>query len=94
MSQHSDRARNLQQVIRKMLIKDWDPIGVSDIPEALDEYDAYVPEIYKMIISRAPRHKMFEYLWWLETEHMGLIGDRQQTDLFAERLCAIHEGRA
>jgi hypothetical protein len=30
--------------------------------------------------------ELFDYLWWLETEHMGLPGDRQATELFAHRL--------
>jgi len=91
MSEHLDRAKALQKAIQKILIDEWDPIGVGDIPEAEDEYDSYVPEIYKMLISRKPKHEMFEYLWWLETEHMGLTGDRQRTEMFAERLCNLAE---
>lgn len=86
MSAHLESAKSLHQAIHKALIEEWDPIGVGDVPEAQDEYDSYIPTIYKMLISRQSKHEVFEYLWWLEVEHMGLNGDRQRTEAFAERL--------
>ncbi|WP_089724732.1 hypothetical protein [Candidatus Thiosymbion oneisti] len=86
MSAYLESAKSLHKAIHKTLIEEWDPIGVGDILEAQDEYDSYIPEIYRMLISRQPKHKIFEYLWWLESEHMGLSGDRQRTEAFAERL--------
>ena len=47
---------------------------------------SYVPSIYKLLDTRKPGSELFDYLWWLETEHMGLPGDRQATELFAHRL--------
>jgi hypothetical protein len=29
----------IETKIRPVLMEDWDPIGVSDVPEAADEYD-------------------------------------------------------
>lgn len=84
-----NRARLFHEAIRRALLKEWDPIGVGEITEAQDEYDSYVSTIYKMLISRASRHEVFDYLWWLETEHMGLTGDRQATEKFADRLMKI-----
>src|SRR5512141_2039927 len=83
------RARLFHEIIRRALLKEWDPIGVGDIAEAQDEYDAYVSAIYTMLISRKPRHEILEYLWWLETAHMGLRGDRPATEKFADRLMQI-----
>ena len=83
------RARLLHQAIRRALLIEWDPIGVGQMPEAQDEYDSYVPQIYKMLITERPKHEIFEFLWWLETEHIGLSGDRQATEAFAERLMRI-----
>ena len=59
------------------------------MPEAQDEYDRYVSTIYRILVLRMPRHEIFDYLWWLETEHMGLIGDRQATGKFSDRLMQI-----
>lgn len=67
----------------------WDPIGVGSVPEAADEYDSYVPIIYRMLVTRQTLDVLFDYLWWLETEHMGLIGDRQRTAAFARELLTL-----
>lgn len=90
-SEFRSRARAFHEAIRRALLQEWDPIGVGTIPEAQDEYDAYVPTIYKLLIAQKPKHEIFDYLWWLETEHMGLTGDRQATEKFAERLMQIPE---
>jgi hypothetical protein len=90
-SDNPERARRFQVAIRRALLEEWDPIGVREIAEAKDEYDGYVPTLYGMLISGKPCHEIFDYLWWLETEHMGLTGDRQTTERFADRLMRIAE---
>jgi len=47
-----------------------------------------------MMMSRKPKSELFDYLWWLETEHMGLIGDRQATEEFADYLLSITSEKA
>ncbi len=89
MSELQDRAKRYHQAIREALMKEWDPIGVAQIPEAQDEYDGYVASVYQLLVHRSPATKIFDYLWWLETEHMGLNGDRQRTQRFAERLARL-----
>lgn len=91
MSEHQDRAQRYHQAIRKALLVEWDPIGVGEIPDAQGEYDSYVSSIYKLLIQRSSVSKIFDYLWWLETEHMGLLGDRQRTESFAARLARLPE---
>ncbi|MDR2880592.1 MAG: hypothetical protein LBV29_01650 [Azoarcus sp.] len=86
MSANLDRARILQGKISEVLLKNWDPIGVCSIPEAQDEYDSYVSSVHKLLISGKPESEIFDYLWWVETEHMGLIGDRQKTAAIAKKL--------
>jgi len=85
------RARIFHRAIRQSLLREWDPIGVGAVSEAQDEYDAYVPSIYKILIMHKTPQQIFDYLWRLETEHMGLTGDRQATEKFAERLMRIPE---
>jgi hypothetical protein len=89
MSSAIDRARTLHEKIKAVLMQDWDPIGVKEIPEAHDEYDSYVPTIYSMLISRKPIHEVLEYLLWLEGEHMGLKVDRQRAQFIAEKLVSL-----
>ena len=89
MSDFLDRTRRYHELIREALLKEWDPIGIADVPDAQDEYDGYVASIHKLLIQQRPTTEVFDYLWWLETEHMGLKGDRQATWRFAERLIRL-----
>jgi hypothetical protein len=89
MSEAAERAQYLHQKIKDVLLSEWDPIGVQAIPEAQDEYDGYVPRVYSMLITRKPVKEVFEYLLWVENEHMGLTADRQRTRSIAERLVGL-----
>ena len=61
--------------IKTILLKEWDPIGIQGIPEAQDEYDSYIFSIYQLIQLKKSEEKVFNYLWWIETEQMGLSGN-------------------
>lgn len=89
MTEYLDRARRHHEAIKTVLLNEWDPIGVADIPEAEDEYDTYVPGVYKRLISRSKEKEIFDYLWEIETEHMGLSGDRQHTAAIAAKLVGL-----
>ena len=43
--------------VRDVLMREWDPIGVSGIPEAADEYDSYLGTIYLMLLDARTNHK-------------------------------------
>jgi hypothetical protein len=91
VSKYLKSAKWYHEAIRAILLKDWDPIGVADSVEAEDEYDSYVPQIYSMLIRREPSSKLFEFLWWAETENMGLCGNRAHTTQVAERLVRLSD---
>lgn len=91
MSENLDRAKLLHQKIGEILLKEWDPIGVQDISEAQDEYDAYVSSLYKMLITGKSAQEIFDYLLWIETEHMGLSADRQHTEAIACKLRVLFD---
>ena len=38
-------------------MEEWDPIGVSDTPEAADEYDGYIGGIYELLERGASEAK-------------------------------------
>ena len=82
-------AKSDHDVISQVLLKEWDPIGVSEIDEAQDEYDAYVPGVHKLLIHRCTSQELFDYLWQIETEHMGLCGNRGHTEEIAKRLIGL-----
>ena len=91
MSNPRDRARRSYAAIHRILMEAWDPIGVADVPEAQDEYDSYVAGVYSRLIHRAPWHELLDYLWQVETEHMGLKGDRQRTEHVVNLLLNVPE---
>jgi hypothetical protein len=79
MSERLRQVKAGQDAIRELLMREWDPIGVRDVPQAQDEYDSYISQVYGMLIRREPRYKLVDFLWWAETESMGLCGNRQRT---------------
>ena len=89
MSTRSRKAKEFQEAIRQVLLHDWDPIGVSDIPEAHDEYDSYVGGIYRLLASGASEYQIIERLYNLETVSMGLPGGRARLKGVAEKLSEL-----
>ena len=65
----------------------WDPIGISDVPEARDEYHAYLPELY----SRTKIGKIdeiIEYMQWVVVDRMGMSFDSVKAKQSAEVMVA------
>jgi len=51
----------------------WDPIGISGIPNAHDEYDNCVGKVYVMLMDdRASREDIEQYLYEMATGYLGL----------------------
>ena len=63
--------------VREILMREWDPIGVADIPEAADEYDSYVGEVYVMLMDRrATQEQIAAYLYDIAANHMDCASPR------------------
>jgi hypothetical protein len=58
--------------VRRILWEDWDPIGVSNSPEAPTEYDSYAPTVVSMLFRGCSAHDLEHHLARLETDSMGL----------------------
>ena len=58
--------------IQRILLHEWDPIGVADSPDAADEYDSYAFQIFTMLKSRAAEADIARYLDRVQSEHMAL----------------------
>lgn len=83
------KTTTLHQAVHAAVLHEWDPIGIRNIPEAQDEYDAYVPKICELLKLPNSRNDVVSYLGWLATEQMGLSGNNQVTEDFADRLIQI-----
>jgi hypothetical protein len=85
-----DRARTIQESLRAVLLRDWDPIGIQDEPGAQDEYDSYVGGVYRLLASGASEEQIVEHLWQIETVTMGLsTPDRTKLHPVARRLRSL-----
>jgi hypothetical protein len=79
----------LYQRVDEVLHYLWDPIGVSHIPEARDEYDSYVPQVFSLLTHKAPAEEIFQFLMKTAMETMGLSSstqDREKTNDVVEVL--------
>ena len=65
----------IQDKIRDVLNREWDPIGVSDVVD--DEYDAYIEELYRLLKRHTSADAIAAHLLSVEVYRMGL---RASTD--------------
>jgi hypothetical protein len=77
--------------VRQILLRDWDPIGIKEVPEAQDEYDSYVLKICGMLREGCSSDELYRHLRWIESEHMGLDGDESYTSTIAKKLMGLQE---
>jgi hypothetical protein len=60
-------------MVREVLLREWDPIGIEAIPGADDEYDAYIGTVCVMLADEAATKQVLAtYLLSVATERMGM----------------------
>jgi len=88
-----EKSRDIRRQIRHILMQEWDPIGVNDIPEATDEYDGYIGDLYVLIERGATERELADYLRFVEIRQMGLsipsTAARDQTASSLKKLAAL-----
>jgi hypothetical protein len=57
--------------LRRVLMEEWDPIGVRGVPEAADEYDSYLGPIAERLRSGQSAEEIAAYLNFVTEERMG-----------------------
>jgi hypothetical protein len=92
MAGASLKYRKAFQAIHHVLIYEWDPIGVSDEPMAQDEYDSYIPTIFRLLTEGADDYKMAQHLEQIETVSMGLSSGGEHNRTIAKRLREAVDG--
>ena len=78
-----EQSREIRRQIRRILMDQWDPIGVNDIPEAADEYDSYIGNICELIQGDASEPEIAAHLRNIEIQQMELV-DASGEPLFNE----------
>jgi hypothetical protein len=84
------RQLELYKAIDEILWRDWDPIGISNLDGPRDEYQTYLPEVYRLALA-GDRSKIVEYLFWAATDRMGLTTQRNQHLEVADKILAARE---
>lgn len=77
----------LYRQIDLILEKEWNPIGVSDVVR--DEYQSYVPQIFRMKQKLASAKDIAEALYRIETDYMELPGNRENCERVAKMLVTL-----
>jgi hypothetical protein len=76
----SPKDQELLRVISEVLHYVWDPIGVSGVPQARDEYDGYVGPVFTLLRSGASDAEISSHLEVISSERMGLPGRKERAD--------------
>lgn len=82
-------AADLFERVRQILMHDWDPIGIRDVPQAQDEYDRYARQIARMLDAGASTTEIADRLLEIEAGSIGLPGDGERAIMVARRLCRL-----
>jgi hypothetical protein len=82
-----ERTRDSQRQVRRLLIG-WDPIGVSGIPEAADEYDCMISPLLHQLYEGADTRSLADWISRERSDHFGLGPDSTGDRRLAERLTA------
>jgi len=64
------------KLIDKLLYRDWDPIGISELNGPTDEYQGYLPIIFNLALKSSDINIIADYLLKVEIERLGLAGNR------------------
>ena len=83
------RAAEIQDSIRQILYREWDPIGVAGLAPG-DEYDSYIAPVYRILVGSRSEDELIEFLYWTESETIGMACEsRELLRPVARRLLAL-----
>jgi hypothetical protein len=75
----------LYQAIDEILWRDWDPIGICNTEGPRDEYQMYLPQVFQLALA-GDRARIADYLFKVATDRMGLITQRNQHLMVADKI--------
>jgi hypothetical protein len=74
--------------LRLMALERWDPLGVYEQPERMDEYDAYLDRVGRLLRRGAGPEELARYLGRVRQEAMKLEENDDADEAFAEEVTA------
>jgi hypothetical protein len=84
-----ERTQLYNDAIRRILLRHWAQIGITSGAQKPHEYDCYITEIHRRLIHHVTEKDLFDHLWEIEAEHMGLYGDPSKTNELVQRLLSL-----
>jgi hypothetical protein len=57
--------------IRAILLREWDPLSVGDNPHLADEYDSYIPTLYRLLENAPTVERIAAVLERIEKDFFG-----------------------
>ncbi|HEY8965202.1 MAG TPA: hypothetical protein VIM58_02090 [Candidatus Methylacidiphilales bacterium] len=84
---------DLDDAIRSILIRDWDPLDIASERPVEDEYDPYLHQLHDMASRRLGADALFVALWRIETVLLRQPGDWPKTRGVAEKIAALDPGQ-
>ena len=92
MSAHRESPKHLFARIREVLLNEWDPMGLSDAPGTVDDYDAVAREVHALVTDAdVTVERVAHYLEWAEDELMGLQRRPEAARAAARRVLALKD---
>lgn len=82
----NEKDQALYTFVDEILFYHWDPVGVSDSPEAREEYHIYLPQIFLLIKNGATADPISKLLAKYQTEDMGMPLDENKNSYVAKML--------
>jgi hypothetical protein len=84
------RSAEIQDLIRQVLLRDWNPIGVNNDPELADEYDSYVAPVYRIPMASRSEDDLIDLLYRAERDQIGTACESpEQLRTLAQKLLAL-----
>ncbi len=90
MKSKQQQGQKIMTDIRRILIDDWDPIGIRGVgPD--DEYDSYIGGLYRLLTKNPNENEIVEHLYSIEKIQMGSTNqDREGLRTVAKKLLRVN----
>ena len=88
-----ENSRRIRVAVRRVFLEVWDPIGVQDAPNAQDEYDGYLGDMFELLMAHASDKELKQYLDQC-VQNMGMDSSRHSdTEVIAALRSIELEGK-
>ena len=87
-----ENPKHLFARIREVLLREWDPLGLSDAPGTPTDYDTIARELHALATDPGTTvERVAHYLEWAEGEQMGLQRRPKAARAAAEQIMRLRD---